>query len=239
MPWFKAGYIKQHKAMAAASIGAVFFLVWLALYFGAELSAIFGSPEAVREWVLGFGAYAPLAFFGLQVAQVLVAPLSDFVINLAGGYLFGPWFGFAINYVGWIAGACVVFFLARAVGIPFVRTFIREEKIEQYNRIVAQGQYLIFVLFLLPGPPDDILAYVAGLSRSIRFRTFLWMIIVSKVPGKLVTSFAGSDASRLDVSVFSVVLYVVFAAGSLAVVIWRRSELLQIFGLRGRRNLSK
>ncbi|MBI2050951.1 MAG: TVP38/TMEM64 family protein [Parcubacteria group bacterium] len=229
MPWFRARYIRSHKLKLAICFWAFAFFVWLLFYVGASFQSVLGSPEAARAWVLGFGRAAPLAFFVLQVLQVVVAPLNDFVINVTGGFLFGPWLGFAINYTGWILGAVVVFFLARRVGIPFVRLFIREDKIERYNRIVAQGQYLIFVLFLLPGPPDDLLVYVAGLSRSFKFRTFLWMIVVSKVPGKLVTSFIGSDVAGLDVSAFSVFLYALFVVGSLLVVARHRSELRQLW----------
>lgn len=238
MAWLKGRYIARHKLKLVVYFWAFAAFVWCVAYFGEYFSGVFGSPEAVRAWALSFGAYAPLAFFALQIAQVLVAPLNDFVINLAGGFLFGPWLGFILNYVGWIAGACVVFFLSRRVGVPFVRTFIHEKKIEQYNRIVSQGRYLLFVLFLLPGPPDDILVYIAGLSQSITFRTFLAMILVSKVPGKLVTSFAGSDISGLSVSAFSVFLYVAFLAGSLGVVVWNRAALRQFWPWK-KGNLSK
>jgi len=241
MPWLRGRYITQHKLKFAIFFLVFVFFVWLLFYVGASFQAVLGSPEAARAWVLGFGAYAPIAFFGLQVLQVVIAPLNDFVINISGGFLFGPWLGFAINYTGWILGAVVVFFLARTVGIPFVRLFIREDKIEQYNRIVAQGQYIIFVLFLLPGPPDDLLVYVVGLSRSFKFRTFLWMIVISKVPGKLVTSFIGSDVSRFGISTFSVFLYVVFIAGSLYMVVRHRSELRQLWprNTGNKENLSK
>lgn len=229
MNWFRGRYIKHHKIKLVIYFWSFALFVWALFYFGEYFSVAFGSPEAVRSWARGFGVYSPLAFFGLQVVQVLVAPLNDFIINLAGGFLFGPWLGFAINYAGWIIGACIVFLLSRSVGVPFVRSFIHEKKIEQYNRVVARGQYIIFMLFLLPGPPDDILVYLVGLSQSIRFRTFLWMVLVSKVPGKLVTSFMGSDVSNLDVSAFSIFLYVVFIVGSLIVVVWHKSELLKLW----------
>lgn len=240
MTWFKTRYIKRHKIKLVVYFWAFAALVWAIIYFGEYLAAVFDSPESVRAWVLDFGRAAPLAFFGLQVVQVLLAPLNDFVINLAGGFLFGPWLGFALNYAGWILGAAVVFLLSRTVGVRFVRLFVREERLAQYDRLLSRGRYVLFALFLLPGPPDDLLVYLAGLSRSISFRTFLWMVVVSKIPGKLVTSFMGSDVARLSVSSLSVFLYVVFIVGSLLVVVWQRSELRELLSRkRDRENLSE
>src|SRR3989338_7941361 len=166
MPFLKLSYFKHRKIKFTIYISAFALFVFVIFYFRAFAAAIFTSPEAVRDWVLGYGAFAPFALFLLQIAQVIIAPLNDFLINFAGGYLFGPYLGFLYNYFGWIIGAIIVFWIARLFGRGFLNLFISKEKFLKYDEVVSRSAGIIFLLFLLPGPPDDLLVYLIGFSRS-------------------------------------------------------------------------
>ncbi|MDZ4221334.1 MAG: TVP38/TMEM64 family protein [Patescibacteria group bacterium] len=222
MSWFRMPQSTRERAKLAAYAAGFAFFVWLMVYFGTAFASIFTSPDAVRAWVLQFGRAAPLALFLLQVAQVIIAPINNFLINLAGGYIFGPWMGFAYNYTGWITGAILVFWLSRYFGRGFMRLFFKEEKLRRYDVLLQKGTPILFILFLLPGPPDDLLVYGIGLARTIRFRTFLWMILIGKIPGKLATSFLGAGVA--DHNMLSFAIYGVFIAASL-IVLWLKPEL--------------
>ena len=50
---------------------------------------LFESRYKFREYVMSFGALAPLAFFFLQFFQVVLAPIPGNVTTIAGGMLFG------------------------------------------------------------------------------------------------------------------------------------------------------
>ncbi|MBU2575807.1 TVP38/TMEM64 family protein [Patescibacteria group bacterium] len=225
MSWIKTEYIKHHKIKVAAYSLVFAFLVWAVFYFGELIKSVFTSSDAIREWVLQYGAFAPLALFLLQVAQVIVAPLNNFLINFAGGYIFGPYMGFVYNYFGWVLGAIIVFWLARYFGRRFVNLFISEEKLARFDKIVGQGIYIIFFLLLLPGAPDDFLVYVMALSKSIKFKTFLWMILIGKIPGKIATSFLGAGVA--EHSMLSVALYALFILVSVAVFL-KKPELWRL-----------
>jgi uncharacterized membrane protein YdjX (TVP38/TMEM64 family) len=226
MSWLRIQHIKKHKFKTIIYLVVVIFFVSLIFYFGDLLKAVFTSPDAVRAWVLGYGIYAPVALFLLQVAQVAVAPLNNFIINFAGGYIFGPWMGFVYNYVGWIVGAVIVFWFSRFFGRGFVNLFVKEKKLIGFDEIMAKGKYIVFMLLLLPGPPDDFLVYFIGLSNSIRFRTFLWMVVIGKIPGKIATSFLGAGVAAH--STVSVAIYVIFIMVSV-ITFWKKPELWQVW----------
>ncbi len=226
MNWLRIQYIKNHKAKAYLYAGLFVFVILAFVYFRDTFVVFFSSPETVREWVLGYGPWAPVALLALQIIQVVVAPLNNFFVNVAGGFIFGPWEGFLYSYVGWMMGAILVFWFSRWFGRAFVQVFIRIEELEGFDDLMSRGRYLLFILFLLPGPPDDFLVYFLGISKSIPFRTFLWMIAIGKIPGKLATSFLGAGAA--DHNLISVGIYAVFIIGSL-VVFWRKPELWRIW----------
>lgn len=204
---------------------ALALVVWAVIYFGESLKGVFTSSDAIRDWVMQYGVFAPLALFLLQVAQVIIAPLNNFLINFAGGYIFGPYMGFVYNYFGWILGAIIVFWFTRYFGRRFVNLFISPEKLEGFDKVIEKGTYIIFLLLLLPGAPDDFLVYVIGLSKSIKFKRFLWMILIGKIPGKIATSFLGAGVA--EHSTLSVGLYALFIVLSIVVFI-KKPELWRL-----------
>jgi uncharacterized membrane protein YdjX (TVP38/TMEM64 family) len=226
MSFLRSSYIKRHKVQITTYVLAFVFVVWAIWYFGSSITAVFTSPEEIRLWVNQYGKFAPLALFLLQVGQVIIAPLNNFVINFAGGYIFGPWWGFLYNYFGWILGAIIVFGLTRYFGRRFVNVFITKEKLAGYDRILSKGTYIIFLLLLLPGAPDDFLVYMIGLAKSIKFRTFLWMILIGKIPGKIATSFLGAGVAEQTTT--GIIIFGAFIVVSL-IVFWRKPELWKLW----------
>jgi len=225
MSFLRTEYIKRNKVKSIAYVLGLVFLVWSVIYFGESLKAIFTSADAIRNWVMQYGALAPLALFLLQVAQVIIAPLNNFLINFAGGYIFGPYMGFIYNYFGWVVGAIIVFWFTRYFGRRFVNLFISQEKLIGFDKIVEKGTYIIFLLLLLPGAPDDFLVYIIGLSKTIKFRTFMWMILIGKIPGKIATSFLGAGVA--DHSSVSIGIYALFVVVSIAVFL-KKPELWRL-----------
>jgi len=226
MSIIRLSYIQRNKKRAFLYIALICVFAWFTVYAGEILRTVFLSPESVRTWVLQYGARAPVALFVLQIAQVLIAPLNNFLINLVGGYLFGPYLGFTLNFFGWIVGAIVVFWFSRLFGRQFVDFFVKKETLDHYDDIISRSQYLVFLLFLLPGPPDDFLVYGVGLSRSVSFKTFLLMVTIGKIPGKLATSYLGAGVA--EHSYFGAILYGAFIAVSIVVFILK-PELWQVW----------
>jgi len=214
---------KNKKIIYAATfIAAILMLV----YFGHYFKDIFTSSDSIRDWVLQFGVWASVATVALEAAQVIIAPLNNFFTNFAAGYIFGPWLGTLYSYVGWIIGAIVVFWFCRIFGRSFINLFIKEEKLRKFDVIINQGQYVIFMLLLLPGPPDDLIVYLVGLSTGMSFRTFLWMILASKFPGKLATAFLGAGVA--DHSKIAFIVYGVFILAS-GLVYWLKPRFWQVW----------
>lgn len=206
---------------------AVFMAVILALiYFGRYFKDIFTSSAEIQAWVLQWGDRAPLATMAVEASQVIIAPLSNFFTNFAAGYIFGPWLGSIYSFIGWITGAIVVFGFCRIFGRSFVNLFFDEVKLAKFDNLVNESHIVIFMLFLLPGPPDDLIVYLLGLSQGMSFRTFLLIILASKFPGKLTTAFLGSGLANHSQIFFGI--YVLFTLVSL-LVYWRNPQLWRLW----------
>jgi uncharacterized membrane protein YdjX (TVP38/TMEM64 family) len=63
----------------------------------------------------------------------------------------------------------------------------------------------LFVLFLLPTFPDDVLCFVVGLT-DIRFRTFLILVAVGRTPTFVTAVYAGTRLADGALVGFALVL---------------------------------
>lgn len=184
------------------------------------------DPVTIREYVEGFGVLSPVVFVLIQAGQVLIAPIPGQVVAVAGGYLFGPWQGAAYSLIGMGVGSTIAFVLSRRYGRPYVNRQVGAARVAQFDTFIEQsGVAGLFLLFLLPGLPDDVICFVAGIT-TIRIRVLAVMAVVGRAPGIIVASFigAGLAAERfVVVGLITVMLAIVWGIGY-----YHRDQLLDL-----------
>jgi uncharacterized membrane protein YdjX (TVP38/TMEM64 family) len=148
----------------------------------ARFSETMTTPDAFRSWVEGFGPWGPVAFLLAQATQVIVVPIPGTLLPPVGALAFGPWPALGLSLVGLALGSAVVFLVARRWGRPLAVRWAGAERVQRYESVVtARGNLLIWLVFLFPFFPDDAACALAGLS-SIRFRRFMLIAIVGRIP---------------------------------------------------------
>ena len=177
------------------------------------------DPAVVRTRIAQFGSLAPLAFVVLQTLQVILAPIPGQTLAGVGGYLFGTLWGTAYSMVGVVVGSAAVFVGSRRFGRPYVERVVDSAALARWDDFVGRtGVPGLFVLFLLPTFPDDVLCFVAGLT-DVRLRTFLALVFVGRTPTFVAAAYAGTrlaDGGLVDfatvVAALTVASVAVYAA---------------------------
>jgi uncharacterized membrane protein YdjX (TVP38/TMEM64 family) len=176
--------------LATVFVGA---LVYLTIRFGPELTKLVSNPEQFREYVLSFGPWSAAVFMLFQVIQVVVAVIPGEPVQLAGGYIFGTFLGTVFSTIGITVGYIIVFSAVRLFGYPLVKKFVSEKEIEKFSILINSPKLeaTIFLLFLIPGIPKDILVYLAGLTPINPFLFFL-IITTARTPAMIGSSYIGA-----------------------------------------------
>lgn len=162
-----------------------------------------------REWVRGTvksaGWAASFVFLGLQIGQVLFAPIPGEVTGFIGGYIFGGLKGFLLSTIGLTAGSLINFGIGHFLGERVVRRMMRCETYEKYNQLVQyKGILVIFIFFLIPGFPKDYLCMFLGLT-TLPARVFFVISTIGRMPGTLALSLQGASIYEKDYIFFMVV----------------------------------
>ncbi len=202
------------QALVLAAFAAT--VVFLTIKYGPAITRLFAEPEKTRQYLLSFGLAAPLVYILIHVVQVVVAFIPGEVIQLAGGYVFGTILGAIYSLVGVTLGTAAAFLIVRASGMYLVKTFVPAKEFQRFEFLVnsRKSEMMIFVLYLIPGIPKDVLTYIAGLT-PIKTLKFLLITTLARFPGLLGSAYIGANlqekhySSVIIVSAAAVVLFVV------------------------------
>ena len=142
---------------------------------------VFESPEKLVKYIKEYGVMAPIIFIFIQIIQVVLPVIPGGASCLAGVLAFGGFAGFIYNYIGLCIGSVIAFLLSRKYGIKLVLKLFKEETVNKYVSYIKNKKFekIFFWGIFLPGAPDDLLCYVAGVS-NISFKKFLVIIILGK-----------------------------------------------------------
>lgn len=164
-------------------------LLILFVIYGLKLG-ILEDKNLLVNYMKKFGVFAPIFFVFLQVIQVVFPVIPGGASCLAGVLAFGSFLGFIYNYIGLTIGSTIAFLLSRQYGINLVEKIFQKETVEKYLGYIRNQKFnkIFFLGIFLPGLPDDLLCYVAGLSK-MSLKTFISIILVGKPLALLMYSF--------------------------------------------------
>jgi len=172
-------------------------------------NSFFESQEAVRDYIENFGILAPFVFVLIQIVQVVLAPINGYTVGIAGGFIFGMWQGFLLNYIGRVVGHIIAFSLAQKLGRSLVKKIVQKKTLKKYDRFWEKGgAFLLFLIYYLPFFPDDAISYIAGISK-IKFKFFMIANILGNIGGSLTLAYIGSGMDPKKTSFF-IIFFIIF-----------------------------
>ena len=216
--------IRRRKIVSIVSLAGILILFGLITYFvGLPLVRQFReSPEGFREYVKSFGPWAPLLMMGIMALQIVVALIPGEPFELAAGFIFG-WLPGALWCLLGAAGASALVFLAvRKWGVKVAELFFPREKITRFSFLQNEKKLdlLVFILFLIPGTPKDMLTYLIGLT-PMKLGSFLLITTLARIPSVVSSCMTGNFAHGQRYLAAGIT-YAVTLIISIACILWYR-----------------
>ena len=207
-------------------VGLVVFIVLITAIVVAiwpTLSIVFepGGVETLIELITSQGPLGVLILLGMQLLQIIVAFIPGEVVQIAAGMMYGPLWGSVVILVGCVLSSMVVYELVHKLGAPFVRSMVGEKQLLQFRQFELSGKFgvTVFILFLIPGFPKDVLTYIVPLS-DMNLRTFLLLSTIGRTPGVIISTYAAAGLADGNI-VTSVIIFVVAALIAIIVLLLR------------------
>lgn len=218
----------------------IFFLGGIFILYKSGTFQFFMDRERLQGFLNSLGPLSFIGFIFLQTLQVVAAPVPGEVTGLIGGFLYGPFLGLILSTIGLTVGSWLAFFLAKTFGRPFVDKFVSKTTLDKYDYLLHhKGAFLVFLLFLIPGFPKDILCYILGLGH-LSTREFLAISTVGRFAGTVLLTFGGSFLRHHQYYRFSILLGVAIIMVFLSMVYKEKLErVFRIWHISERRKEKK
>ena len=207
-------------------VGLVVFIVLITAIVVAiwpTLSIVFepGGVETLIELITSQGPLGVLILLGMQLLQIIVAFIPGEVVQIAAGMMYGPLWGSVVILVSCVLSSMVVYELVHKLGAPFVRSMVGEKQLLKFRQFELSGKFgvTVFILFLIPGFPKDVLTYIVPLS-DMNLRTFLLLSTIGRTPGVIISTYAAAGLADGNI-VTSVIIFVVAALIAIIVLLLR------------------
>lgn len=153
----------------------------------------FRTMEGVNAFLDRYQTASLFVYLGLQIIQIIISIIPGQFIQFAGGYAYGFWLGYLLAIAGVAIGTSVAFGLARVLGRDAVHLLFGEERITKFvNQLNSKKAFaILFVIFVIPGLPKDLVTYAAGISQ-FGYKPFLLLSLIGRTPALMGTIMMGS-----------------------------------------------
>ena len=149
-----------------------------------DLIQSFKSINDVVVFLEGYKTESIFVYIGMQVIQIVISVIPGQAFQFAAGILYGFAFGLLFSIIGAVIGTTITFYLAKILGRDAMHLLFTEEKFNYFvERLNSKKAYtLVFLIYLIPGLPKDVMSYAAGVS-SMKFKAFLLTSLIGRIPG--------------------------------------------------------
>ncbi|WP_335999058.1 TVP38/TMEM64 family protein [Halorientalis halophila] len=212
--WSAVTVFESRAARRRFLVTTVVALVCIAglLFALRRVAPFLTDASAMREFVAGFGVFAPLVFVLIQIVQVVVAPIPGQLTGFVSGYLFGGFWGSVYSLLGLTIGSFLAFWLSRRFGRPFVEEVLDSDLLDRLDETVAgRGIWGFFIVFLVPGLPDDAVCLLGGLTEIDLWKLVL-VALVGRAPSYVLVNVSGASLADENVVLSLAIVGLLLAA---------------------------
>lgn len=169
-------------------------------------------PGDIRRMVLSFGVLSPAVFILINALRPFTfLPVTPFTI--AGGFIFGHFYGLLLSIIGTMLSAVLTFSLSRYLFKDSIKRWLKGRYGDADKGFESNGIWMIAAARVIPVIPFDAVSYVAGIS-NISFTDYVIGSLIGEFPGSFILTMLGSNLGRIGTPIFylSLALFIILMA---------------------------
>lgn len=190
--WFK--FQKTSKLFyilfILSSIASIIYMIFNSIGILDTLSSV----TSLKNYILSTKEKGVFIYILIQCLQVIFLPIPAAIICVVGTIIYGPLLSGLYCTIGILIGSYISYLIGRTFGYKIVSWIVGADNTEKYSEIILKrGGFFLSIAFLLPMFPDDILCFIAGVTK-MKFNTFFWITLITRPIGVICMSYFSSGS---------------------------------------------
>ncbi len=184
----------QRICAVAFFVAALVAFVFCYIKYGRTLYDVFSDPEQIRVFLSRFNGLDKLAFVGVRAFQTVIKIIPAEPLEIGSGFLYGTWGGLLLCFLGTEIGSLVIIAVTKIFGKRIVELFLPAEKLNSLKFLQNEKTVFrtLFIIYLIPGTPKDILTYAAALT-NINMKKFMLITGIARIPSIISSTLCGAQ----------------------------------------------
>ncbi len=183
-------------------------------FFDHEVIDRFSSIEDIEAFFNEYKTQSVLIYLGLQILQIIICVIPGQGLQFVAGYMYGFWLGYLYSLIGACIGSIITYYIARILGHDAMVLFFGEERVNKNLETMnsKKAVILVFIIFLIPGVPKDLMNYIAGISE-MKLKPFLVVSLIGRSPAMMGSLLVGRQVevgnytAAIIIAVIAVILF--------------------------------
>jgi uncharacterized membrane protein YdjX (TVP38/TMEM64 family) len=170
------------------------------------------TQQRFKAWITSLGIGGWFLVLGIQIIQIIIAFIPGEPVELLAGVLYGGFGGLFLCLLGCVIASSGIFMLSKKFGTPLVKKLFGKNKLDEFAFLKDSRKLetIVFLLFLIPGTPKDMLTYIVGTS-PMKVTQFLAISTFARLPSVISSTFIGSTIRQGEWEI-AVLIFVLTAA---------------------------
>jgi uncharacterized membrane protein YdjX (TVP38/TMEM64 family) len=182
-----------------------------------------GYREAFSAFIRGLGFKGLLIVLGVQVLQVFIAVIPGEPVELLAGAAYGALGGLGVCLLGCILASSLIFLLVRKFRFSPASLLAGRENLRAYRflRDTPRITRVVFLLFLIPGTPKDMLTYLVPFS-GLGTLQFIVVSSFARIPSIVSSTIMGDSLVEGNWTLFLGIFLCTAGLGFLGIIFRER-----------------
>lgn len=200
------------KKISKLKIALIVVVILVCVLLTLSLIPIFAShndSDRLLAYIESFGVWGAFVLLGIQIFQIILALIPGELVEFVAGTLYGTFLGTFICIVGVALGELIVFGLVKWLGERYAIKMVSQKEFKKLKFLNDEKklEYVVFLLFFIPGTPKDVLTYFVPMTK-IDVRRFLVISCMARIPSILSSTYAGATFAEGNI-MQTAVIYVI------------------------------
>ena len=177
------------KLLISCALLIIFTVIFLII-----INKYFAEATTISEFMENHRVIGAVILMLACIIQVTFAVIPGELIEIAFGYAFGAVLGTVLCLIGIMIGSVLTIIIIRKMNRSFLSVLFPTDKRDslKFFRNPTKRNFLVALLFFIPGTPKDLFTYVIALT-DMRISTYILITSIARIP-TIISSTIGGGA---------------------------------------------
>jgi uncharacterized membrane protein YdjX (TVP38/TMEM64 family) len=123
-------YLEWKTAFFLLFLGVV---VFVSIKYTPEIISLISNTSKFKDYINSYGTDGILVYIIFNILHIIIVVIPGELLQIAGGYIYGTFWGTVYTFTGMFIGIVIVFFSTRLFGFSVIKIFLPKDKLSKFD----------------------------------------------------------------------------------------------------------